>query len=132
VSTPATQELPNLLHGNKTRLYGDCAYIGQKEVLKQIAATTKNFTNKRASRDRPLTDSDRETNRRKSQVRAKVEHPFRPLKSSYGFAKVRHRGPVKNANHFCNAGADQSRQMGTAFFLAFGASVSKIKGETPA
>ena len=93
-----SQELPNLLHGNETRLYGDSAYIGQKDVLKQIAPKAKDFTNKRASRNTPLTDADKETNRRKSQVRAKVEHPFRPLKSIYGFAKVRYRGRVKNAN----------------------------------
>jgi len=93
-----SQELPNLLHGNETRLYGDSAYIGQKEVLKEIAPNARDFTNKRASRNRPLTDADKETNRRKSQVRAKVEHPFRPLKSIYGFAKVRYRGLVKNAN----------------------------------
>jgi IS5 family transposase len=100
--TPAnvhdSQELPNLLHGNETRLYGDSAYIGQKEVLNQIAPRAKDFTNKRASRNTPLTDADKETNRRKSQVRAKVEHPFRPLKSLYGFAKVRYRGLLKNAN----------------------------------
>ena len=93
-----SQELPNLLHGNETRLYGDSAYIGQKEVLKQVAPKAKDFTNKRASRNTPLTDADKETNRRKSQVRAKVEHPFRPLKSIYGFAKVRYRGLLKNAN----------------------------------
>lgn len=93
-----SQELPNLLHGNETRLYGDSAYIGQKDVLKEIAPNAKDFTNKRARRNRPLTDADRETNRRKSQVRAKVEHPFRPLKSLYGFAKVRYRGLLKNAN----------------------------------
>lgn len=100
--TPAnvhdSQELPNLLHGNETRLYGDSAYIGQKGVLKEIAPKAKDFTNKRASRNTPLTDADKETNRRKSQVRAKVEHPFRPLKSLYGFAKVRYRGLLKNAN----------------------------------
>jgi len=93
-----SQELTNLLHGNETRLYGDSAYIGQKEVLKQIAPKARDFTNKRASRNTPLTDADKETNRRKSQVRAKVEHPFRPLKSIYGFAKVRYRGLMKNAN----------------------------------
>jgi IS5 family transposase len=93
-----SQELPNLLHGNETRLYGDSAYIGQKEVLKQIAPKAKDFTNKRASRNTTLTDADKETNRRKSQVRAKVEHPFRPLKSIHGFAKVRYRGLLKNAN----------------------------------
>jgi len=93
-----SQELANLLHGNETRLYGDSAYIGQKEVLKQIAPKAKDFTNKRASRNTPLTDADKKINRRKSQVRAKVEHPFRPLKSIFGFAKVRYRGLVKNAN----------------------------------
>ena len=100
--TPAnihdSQELPNLLHGKETRLYGDSTYIGQKEVLKQIAPKAKDFTNKRARRNKPLTDADKETNRRKSQVRAKVEHPFRPLKSIYGFAKARYRGLMKNAN----------------------------------
>jgi len=100
--TPAnvhdSQELPNLLHGNETRLYGDSAYTGQKEVLKQIAPNAKDFTNKRAARNRPLTDADKEANRRKSQVRAKVEHNFRPLKSIYEFAKARYRGLLKNAN----------------------------------
>ena len=93
-----SQELPNLLHGNETRLYGDSAYTGQKETLKQVAPKARDFTNKRASRNTPLTNADKETNRRKSQVRAKVEHPFRPLKNIYGFAKVRYRGLMKNAN----------------------------------
>lgn len=93
-----SQELPNLLHGNETRLYGDSAYTGQEEVLKEIAPNAKDFTNKRAVRNRPLTDADKETNHRKSQVRAKVEHPFRPFKNIFGFAKVRYRGLMKNAN----------------------------------
>jgi transposase, IS5 family len=67
-----SQELPNLLHGNETRLYGDSAYIGQKDVLKQIAPKARDFTNKRASRNTPLTDEDKETNRRKSQVRPRL------------------------------------------------------------
>lgn len=100
--TPAnvhdSQELHRLLHGNETRLYGDSAYTGQKNVLKEIAPKARDFTNKRASRNRPLTEADKETNRRKSQVRAKVEHPFRPLKNLFGFAKVRYRGLMKNAN----------------------------------
>ena len=100
--TPAnvhdSQELPNLLHGNETRLYGDSAYTGQKEALKEVAPNAKDFTNKRAVRNKPLTDADKETNRRKSQVRAKVEHPFRPFKNLFGFAKARYRGLMKNAN----------------------------------
>ncbi len=45
-----------------------------------------------------MNDADRETNRRKSSVRAKVEHPFLMLKRIWGFAKVRYRGLAKNAN----------------------------------
>jgi len=95
-----SQELPNLLHGQETRLYGDSAYRGknQREQLKQIAPLAKDFTNKRAHRHRPLSRRDRQTNRRKSAVRAKVEHPFLTLKRIWGFMKVRYRGLAKNAN----------------------------------
>lgn len=93
-----SKELPNLMHGRETRLYGDSAFANQKEVLKQIAPNAKDFTNKRAYRNRPLTDADKQTNRRKSSVRSKVEHVFRPLKTLWGFAKVRYRGLAKNAN----------------------------------
>ena len=95
-----SQELPNLLRGDETRLYGDSAYRGEKqrERLKQIAPRAKDFTNKRAYRNRPLSDADKQTNRRKSSVRAKVEHPFLTLKRIWGFAKVRYRGLAKNAN----------------------------------
>jgi transposase, IS5 family len=70
-----SQELPNLLHSEETRLYGDSAYRGAKlrEQLKDLAPKAKDFTNKRAYRSRPLTEADKETNRRKSSVRSKVE-----------------------------------------------------------
>jgi transposase, IS5 family len=95
-----SQELPNLLHGEETRLYGDSAYRGEKqrERLRDIAPKAKDFTNKRAYKNRPLTDADKNTNRRKSAVRSKVEHPFLTLKRIWGFAKVRYRGLAKNAN----------------------------------
>ena len=95
-----SHEVPKLLHGNETRFYGDSAYRGkaQRERLKDIAPKAKDFTNKRAYRNAPLTEADRETNRRKSSVRSKVEHPFLTLKRLWGFAKVRYRGLAKNAN----------------------------------
>jgi IS5 family transposase len=93
-------EVPNLLHGAETRFYGDSAYRGreQRERLRQLAPKAKDFTNKRSYRNAPLTDADRETNRRKSGVRSKVEHPFLTLKRLWGFAKTRYRGLAKNAN----------------------------------
>jgi len=95
-----SQQIENLLHGNESRFYGDSAYRGkaQRERLKSIAPQAKDFTNKRAYRNTPLTKADKETNRRKSSIRAKVEHPFLILKRLWGFAKVRYRGLMKNAN----------------------------------
>ncbi len=93
-------EVPNLLHGNETRSYGDSAYRGkeQRERLRELAPKAKDFTNRRAYRNSPLSDADKQTNRRKSAVRSKVEHPFLTLKRLWGFAKVRFRGLEKNAN----------------------------------
>ena len=95
-----SQQLPNLLHGQETRLYGDSAYRGkkQREQLKQIAPYAKDFTNKPARRNHPLGEADKQTNRRKSAVRSKVEFPFLTLKRIWGFMKVRYRGLAKNAN----------------------------------
>ena len=70
----------------------------QRERLKEIAPKAKDFTNKPAYKNRPLSDADKQTNRHKSSVRAKVEHPFLTLKRIWGFAKVRYRGLAKNAN----------------------------------
>ena len=95
-----SQELPNLLHGRETRLYGDSAYRGKKQRarLKEIAPKAKDFTNKPAHRHRSLNQAEQQSNRRKSAVRSKVEHPFLTLKRIWGFAKVRYRGLAKNAN----------------------------------
>ena len=95
-----SQELPSLLHGEETRLYGDSAYRGEKpkERLKELAPKARDFTNKRAYKNRPLTEADKDTNRRKSSVRSKIEHPFLTIKRIWGFAKVRYRGLAKNAN----------------------------------
>lgn len=95
-----SQELPNLLLGHETRLYGDSAYRGIKQriKLKEISPKGRDFTNTRAYRSTPLTAQEKESNRRKSAVRAKVEHVFLILKRQWGFAKVRYRGLAKNAN----------------------------------
>ena len=95
-----SHEVANLLHGEETRFYGDSAYRGkdQRERLKTIAPRAKDFTNQRAYKNRPLSEADKQTNRRKSSVRSKVEHPFLTLKRLWGFAKVRYRGLAKNAN----------------------------------
>lgn len=98
-----SQVLEDLLHGRETRVWGDSAYSGQGEVLRQHAPGATDFTNKKGSRNHPLTDRDKEKNRTKSKVRAKVEHPFLILKRIFGFNKVRYRGLDKNANRLFTA-----------------------------
>jgi IS5 family transposase len=82
-------EVPNLLYGDETRFYGNNTYRdkAQRQRLKELAPKAKDFPHKRAYRNRPLSEADRATNRRKSQVRAKVEHPFLVLKRLWGFAR---------------------------------------------
>ncbi len=93
-----SQLLADLLHGKETRVWGDSAYAGQGEVIREHAPNAKDFTNKKGCRSRPLSDEERAKNRNKSRVRAKGEHPFLILKQVFGFRKVRYRGLDKNAN----------------------------------
>jgi len=91
--------LPDLLHGNETRVWGDSAYTGQGDVIREQAPRARDFTQNKACRNKPLTDIEHSRNRTKSKVRAKVEHPFLIFKRIFGFRKVRYRGLMKNANY---------------------------------
>lgn len=90
--------LPKLLHGKETRVYGDSAYTGQTNVIRSVSPEARDFTQRKGSRYRKLTEDDRQRNRNKSRVRAKGEHPFLVLKKIFGFNKTRYRGLHKNAN----------------------------------
>ena len=94
-----SQVLEDLLHGDETRVYGDSAYAGQKEVLNEHAPDAKDFTQKKRARNNPLTETDQSKNTTKSRTRARVEHLFHTLKCRFGYTKVRYRGLNKNANH---------------------------------
>lgn len=102
VATPAnvadSTVLPELLHGNETRVWGDQAYRGQSAVIHAKAPRAKDFTNRRYRHRGVVDEIEREKNRTKSRVRAKGEHPFLILKRVFGFAKARYRGLAKNAH----------------------------------
>ncbi|WHZ22369.1 MAG: Mobile element protein [Nitrospira sp.] len=93
-----SQVLPELLHGNETRVGGDAAYSGQREVIQQHASEATSFIQANAHRHRPLSEADRAKNRTKSKVRAKVEHAFLVIKRIFGWTKARYRGLDKNTN----------------------------------
>ena len=92
-----SQIMGDLLHGKETRVWGDSAYAGQGDTIREHAPDAKDFTNQKGSRNHPLSDDEKSRNKTKSKVRAKVEHPFLILKQVFGFTKVRYRGLEKNA-----------------------------------
>lgn len=89
--------LPNLLHGNERRVYGDSAYASQSDLIKAKAPYAKDFTNQRTRRAGLVDEVQRAKNRNKSRIRARVEHVFAVVKRLWGFTKVRYRGLQKNA-----------------------------------
>lgn len=68
--------LPDLLHGNEQRVYGDSAYASQKELMQSKAPRARDFTNQRVRKDDETREVERSKNRTKSSVRARVEHVF--------------------------------------------------------
>jgi len=90
--------LPDLLHGEETRVWGDGAYQGQTEVIRECAPGARDFTQRRCRYKGQIVDEVAwAKNRTKSKVRAKVEHVFQVMKLKFGFVKVRYRGLKKNA-----------------------------------
>jgi len=90
--------LPELLHGEETRVWGDQAYQGQTEVIHECAPQAQDCTHRRYRYKDYVDEAERAKNRTKSTVRSKVEHVFGVLKLKFGFVKVRYRGLQKNAN----------------------------------
>jgi len=102
VATPANvadaRVLPDLLHGEETRVWGDQAYRGQGRVLEEYAPRAQDFTCQRYRYKDRVDEVERAKNRTKAKVRSKVEHVFAVMKLKFGFVKVRYRGIAKNAN----------------------------------
>lgn len=90
--------LSDLLHGEETRVWGDGAYPGQTEVIRECAPRARDCTQRRCRYKNQIVDPVAwAKNRTKSKVRAKVEHVFQVMKLKFGFVKVRYRGLKKNA-----------------------------------
>lgn len=100
--TPAnayeSQVMEDLLHGSETREWGDSASAGQKDTLNAHAPQAKDFTQKKGSRYRQLTEAEQSANYYKSKICYRVEHVFGVMERQFGFVKVRYRGLEKNAH----------------------------------
>lgn len=90
--------LPDLLHGAETRVWGDQAYRGQRDVIREHAPAAQDCTNRRYRHRGVVDEAEKARNRTKSRVRAKVEHSIGVIKRVFGFTRVRYRGLAKNAH----------------------------------
>jgi IS5 family transposase len=89
-------EMPQLLHGEESELYGDRSYWSEEHrwLCRQVGIRYR--VNRRGKRAHDLTVAQRRINRSRSRIRARVEHPFNVVKRLWGFTKVRYRGLAKN------------------------------------
>ena len=95
--------LPDLLHGEESKVWGDGGYQGQTEAIHEAAPKAQDMTCRRTKFKNYVDEEAKRKNTTKARVRAKVEHPFRILKRVFGFTKVRYRGIWKNHQWLCAA-----------------------------
>ena len=93
--------LPDLLHGEERKVWGDGGYQGQGEAIRQASPRAQDMTSRRVRYKDFVDELQKAKNRVKARVRAKVEHPFRILKRIFGFEKARYRGIQKNHHRLC-------------------------------
>jgi len=90
--------LAALLHGGEQAVYGDQAYQGHSDTIRERAPEAEDRTNRRWRTKLKSYPEVREQNRIKSKTRSRVEHVFAVMKLRFGFTKVRYRGMAKNLN----------------------------------
>jgi IS5 family transposase len=95
--------LPELLHGDEKKVWGDAGYQGQTAAIREAAPGAQDMTSRRVKTKAGVDEEQKRKNRTKARVRAKVEWPFRVLKRVFGFTRVRYRGLKKNHEWLCAA-----------------------------
>ena len=102
VTTPAnvhdSRMVERLLHRKENAVFGDSAYMGKTEEIKGKAPDALDLIQTRGTKNKKLTEEDKEANRLLSKTRSRVEHIFLIAKKVFGFSKVRYKGLPKNTN----------------------------------
>jgi hypothetical protein len=104
--------LPDLLHGEERKVWGDGGYQGQTEAIHEAAPRVQDMTCRRTKFKNYIDEEAKRKNTTKSKVRAKVEHVFRILKRVFGFALI-NSTCIANAWPYwgCSASGDPSNRL---------------------
>ena len=73
-------QLPDLLHGDESVLYGDKAYWSERDRGELESIGVRYQVTRRGKAGEPLSERWQEINRSRSRVRARVEHPYHVVK----------------------------------------------------
>lgn len=90
----------SLLTGKEKEVYADSAYKSKHHDALLKKKGVRNRVLERAYRNKPLTGSQKQTNRINSGVRSIVERVFGVLKLHYGMSKARYSGLSRNKARF--------------------------------
>jgi len=105
VTTPANEsdvsQIDALLHGKETFVHGDAGYLGAQNYVARAERIEWKIARRRGEVEKIRRARERvramRAERRKAQIRARVEHPFLVVKCVFGYVKVRFKGLVKNS-----------------------------------
>jgi transposase, IS5 family len=74
--------LPDLLHDDERKVWGDRAYQGEDGAIRKAAPDAQDTTSRRTRYKQMADELQRRKNRTKARVRANVKHPFGILSAS--------------------------------------------------
>lgn len=93
-------QIEDLLHGKEQSVHGDAGYLGAEAYVARAKRIEWKIARRRGQVEKIRRARERlramRAEKRKAQVRARVEHPFRIVKCVFGFVKVRFKGLAKN------------------------------------
>jgi IS5 family transposase len=91
-----SQHFEDVLTGRETEIFADSAYRSEAQEKALAEQNIQSQILEKAKRNKPLTQEQKASNREKSKVRARVEHPHAELKMGQNFKRVRYCGMAAN------------------------------------
>jgi len=98
-----SKEIVNLIDEKDEIVYGDSAYVGKElqEAIKEKNPEVDLQINEKGKKNNPLNDEQKASNRKKSQVRSRVEHVFGDITNSMNGIYIRTIGLVRAKREIC-------------------------------
>lgn len=115
-----SQERDNLLLGDETALYADCAYSSQQTRDKLKVLGIKDQVQRKGYRGHRLSTQEQHRNKVIAVTRAGGERPFATYKRHYGLARTRFMGLAKNVTFYGLAAMAANIRKGAMFLTLYG------------